>query len=229
MNDTRKAESSYFFHRPSCSRCKALHTDCEYNAEAGESRWSALRRKSNMLERERDEARELVAALHSRTESEAQDIYNRVRSSTFSDDMGALIQEVRDATSPRPRLQQQLRPHQQHQDASLHQLDRQQQHAQQSQQMPQQQTMFSQSNLGPGHPAPGPQLPPLRSIVDMPPAGISDVSHPLPQQFPPLQQPIRHGSLTSGMSSGSYSSVSSSDGHSVSPREEALPNQGLFN
>ncbi|KAL1582856.1 hypothetical protein WHR41_08668 [Cladosporium halotolerans] len=119
--------------RPSCSRCKALHTDCEYNAEAGESRWSALRRKSNMLERERDEARELVAALHSRTESEAQDIYNRVRSSTFSDDMGALIQEVRDATSPRPRLQQQLRPHQQHQDASLHQLDWQQQHAQQSQ------------------------------------------------------------------------------------------------
>lgn len=207
--------------RPACSRCRALKTDCEYNAEEGESRWSALRRKSNTLERERDEALEVLRLMQSRPEHDAQDIYRRIRSSADTKSLSSLIREVRDAVAaaasaddshahPQPQPQQQPQPHQE---------------------------TNQQPNLPPrtyGTPATSPttsgpaqQLPPLRSVVNMLPTGI--MQQPLTQHNPtrPTHSSQRQSSRASGMSDRSYSSISSSDGHlSASPREEQAPGWG---
>lgn len=195
-------------HRPACTRCKTLHTDCEYNAEEGESRWSALRRKNRTLERERDEARDLVALIHSSPEPEAQELYRRIRSETRGEDVGALVHEVREAiesesSSQQSRQQQQYRP----------------------------QAAFPQAGYDPVNILPPTQLPPLRSIVDMGPSsgGLAQqqpLPQPLSQPFPPTRPAYRQGSLASAVSNTSYSSPSSSDGHenpSLSPREDPLP------
>lgn len=67
-------------------------------------------------------------------------------------------------------------------------------------------------------PTAGPQLPPLRSVVEVPEGDHNSTQ--LPQPFPHFPQ--RNMSLGSNVSSGSYSSLSSSDGYggqSLSPRE----------
>lgn len=83
----------------------------------------------------------------------------------------------------------------------------------------QNQGFFAQpSYTSPSSPTAGPQLPPLRSVVEVPAGGHNSAQ--LPQPFPHIPQ--RNMSLGSNMSSGSYSSLSSSDGYggqSLSPRE----------
>ncbi|KAM0724075.1 hypothetical protein Q7P37_000255 [Cladosporium fusiforme] len=182
--------------RPACTRCKTLHTNCEYNAEEGESRWSALRRKNRILERERDEARELVSAIRSRPELEAQELHRRIRADTHGDDIGALIYEVRVAMNA---------------DASSRQ------------QQDQHQVSFSQA----GSNAPAPQLPPLRSVINIPPAGGGVIQQPLPQPSPPSRPAHIQGSFASAVSSASYSRVSSSDGHGqqISSPSEGPPSE----
>lgn len=78
-------------HRAICSRCRALRTECSYNAEEGESPWSALRQRIRMLERKRDEARDLLSQIQSKPEIGAYEIYRCVRSRTPTGDMSALI------------------------------------------------------------------------------------------------------------------------------------------
>ncbi|KXL41907.1 hypothetical protein M433DRAFT_362901 [Acidomyces richmondensis BFW] len=85
--------------RPACSRCQALRTDCAYEAEEGESRWSALRRRNQILETERAELRELLSYLQSRPEAEAQDIFARIRNATGQEDVFAILRDYRDADS----------------------------------------------------------------------------------------------------------------------------------
>ncbi|KAM0697474.1 hypothetical protein Q7P36_002328 [Cladosporium allicinum] len=229
--------------RPVCSRCRALRTDCGYNAEEGESRWSALRRKIRTLERERDEARDLLLQIQSRPELEAQQIYHRVRSHTPTSDMGALIQEVTNAIpanglqrDERPQLQQQQHEHhqlpqfqqrqhsqnelQQQQQTPLHQQHQQQQ----QQQQPNTATFYQGSYTPSGQTAN--QLPPLRSIVEVPVSGTDAANL---QQLPPgmhylgmAQLPPRKTSQTSGTSSTSHSSLSSleaPDHPTLSPRD----------
>ncbi|KAK4627322.1 Nitrogen assimilation transcription factor nit-4 [Fulvia fulva] len=81
--------------RPTCSRCQNLRTDCHYEAEEGESRWSALRRRNQILEAERDQLRELMAFVQNRPEAEAQDIFQRIRSSSY-DDVFMLLRAIKD-------------------------------------------------------------------------------------------------------------------------------------
>lgn len=80
--------------RPSCSRCQSLHTDCTYEAEEGESRWSALRRRNQILETERSELRELLSFLQSRPEAEALEIFDRIRRG--QEDVFDILRDFRD-------------------------------------------------------------------------------------------------------------------------------------
>lgn len=96
--------------RPSCSRCQNLRTECQYEAEEGESRWSALRRRNQLLEQERDHIRELLAFVQTRPEAEALDIFQRIRTSSY-DDIFLLLRQVRDgAYGIQPNMQQHLPP-----------------------------------------------------------------------------------------------------------------------
>ncbi|EME46540.1 hypothetical protein DOTSEDRAFT_51990 [Dothistroma septosporum NZE10] len=91
----RRRKSRCDGQRPTCSRCQNLRTDCHYEAEEGESRWSALRRRNQVLEAERDQLRELMAFVQNRPETEAQDIFQRIRSSTH-DDLFMLLRAIKD-------------------------------------------------------------------------------------------------------------------------------------
>ncbi|GAB7335552.1 hypothetical protein MBLNU13_g07890t1 [Cladosporium sp. NU13] len=80
---------------PVCSLCQASGRECEYNTGEGETRWAALQRKNRELERERDEARELLALIQSLPDAEAQVIFRRVRLHAQSMDIGVFVQQVR--------------------------------------------------------------------------------------------------------------------------------------
>ncbi|KAK3616464.1 hypothetical protein LTR56_025932, partial [Elasticomyces elasticus] len=72
-----------------------LRTECIYEAEEGESRWSALRRRNQILETERAEVRELISYLQMRPEPEAQDIFQRLRNGPGPDDFFTLLRQLR--------------------------------------------------------------------------------------------------------------------------------------
>ncbi|KAK0256310.1 hypothetical protein LTS09_008841 [Friedmanniomyces endolithicus] len=91
----RRRKSRCDGERPSCSRCHTLRTDCAYEAEEGESRWSALRRRNQILETERTELRELISYLQTRPEPEAQEVFQRIRSGG-PDDIFALLRQLRE-------------------------------------------------------------------------------------------------------------------------------------
>lgn len=224
-----------------CSRCQALHTECGYDVEEGESRWSALRRRNRTLERERDEARDLIAQMQSRPEPEAQDIYHRLRTETHASDLGAFTHESTSAIidgilkqQPQPQQTQKDPQHRRsHQNLHLQQQLNQQSQEQQEQQLTQRQTLPKPPHqqdlsafLQPGYTITEStnQLPPLRSIVEVPTAGNNTTQQQLPQPFPPTR--YRKMSQVSAMSSGSYSSLSSSEGHSrqsLSPKTNQPP------
>ena len=75
-----------------CTRCQTLHTECLYEAEEGESRWSALRRRSHQLEQERDDLREILSWLLVRPEQEAQEALQRIRGTGYDELLGAARQ-----------------------------------------------------------------------------------------------------------------------------------------
>lgn len=82
--------------RPTCSRCQALRTDCVYEAEEGESRWSALRRHYKTMETERDDLREILTFLQSQPEPEALEILHHIRSSDTQESSSTILQMVRE-------------------------------------------------------------------------------------------------------------------------------------
>lgn len=85
--------------RPSCSRCQTLRTDCAYEAEEGESRWSALRRRNQRLETERAEVRELMTYMQTANDAEAHEIFNRTRGGGY-DDITNILRQVREGELP---------------------------------------------------------------------------------------------------------------------------------
>ena len=81
--------------RPVCARCQRKELTCEYDVEEGEpTRYSALKRKYDEVMDENERLRELFDYLSNRPESEAQEIWKRIR---FSGDVQEVIQAVRDA------------------------------------------------------------------------------------------------------------------------------------
>ncbi|KAK0951307.1 hypothetical protein LTS01_025304 [Friedmanniomyces endolithicus] len=86
-------------HAPICSRCRTLRTDCIYEAEDSESRWSALRRRNHILVSERADVRELMAYVQSRPEPEACEIFARVRHNSY-DDVFKLLRQLMDGELP---------------------------------------------------------------------------------------------------------------------------------
>lgn len=84
--------------RPTCSRCANLRTDCHYEAEEGESRWSALRRKNHLLEAERNDLRDILTSLQGSSEPEAIDLLHRIRT-TPVDVLPALLRQIRGETA----------------------------------------------------------------------------------------------------------------------------------
>lgn len=78
-----------------------MRTDCQYEAEEGESRWSALRRRNQVLEAERDQVRELLAFVQTRPEPEAMDIFQRMRQ-THYDDVLLLLRQIKENTMGMP-------------------------------------------------------------------------------------------------------------------------------
>jgi hypothetical protein len=204
-----------------CSRCQALHTECEYNIEEGERRWSALRRRYHAIERERDKAQDLIAQMQSRPESEARKIYHHIRTGTHASDLDAFIHEttsvVSDGALRQPPQQGQSYRYQQPGGNPENLQHQQQQHQQSQQQLPQQlrPEFFSQS----GHTVTGStyQLPPLQSTVggkEVPTASIDTTQEqqPSPQRLSLSTQ--RNVSQVSAMSSSSCTSLSSFAGYS---------------
>lgn len=92
---TRTLRMTFATARPICSRCQALRTNCVYEAQQGESRWSALRRRHKDVENDRDDLRELLSFLQMRPESEALHIFNRIRTGGF-EDLLRLIRHARE-------------------------------------------------------------------------------------------------------------------------------------
>ena len=71
--------------RPRCSRCTTLQTRCLYDANEGESRWQALRRRNRVLESKQAEIRELLQHLRTCPESEALVTLKFIRTTTHED------------------------------------------------------------------------------------------------------------------------------------------------
>jgi hypothetical protein len=183
----------------------------------------------------------LLSQIQSKPEIEAQEIYRRMRSHAPTSGMSVLIHDVTGAIPPSSLQQDQLLRHQyqqqqqggalydqQHEDHHLPRLQQCQQpqvsqqnpHRQHQQQQPQNPNPFFQS----GYTGTGVanQLPPLRSVVKVPVSGIDPVQQPALGFQPTAQRQGRKTSQASGMSSGSHSSISSSeayDQHSLSPQE----------
>ena len=185
--------------------------------------------------------------LQLRPELEAQQIYHRVRSHTPTTDMGTLIQEVTSAMhangvqrDERPQQQQQQgRAFYDQQHPDNHQLPQLPiiQHPQQNELQSQphqplhpQHQQSTQPNTATFYQSSCPnagqatnQLPPLRSIVEVPVSSTDAAnSQQLPQSlhFPPMPHlQARKTSQTSGISSASHSSLSSMDAHELSPRD----------
>ncbi|KAK5168106.1 uncharacterized protein LTR77_006674 [Saxophila tyrrhenica] len=100
----RRRKSKCDGHRPVCSRCSALKTHCTYEAQEGESRWSALRRRKKDVESDKDDLTELLTYLRDAEEPEATDVFHQIRSSGF-DNILRVIRHARQdghsiATSP---------------------------------------------------------------------------------------------------------------------------------
>jgi len=79
----RKRKSRCNGQRPSCTRCRTLKTECIYEAEEGESRWSALKRRSQCLEYECSNIRMLLDQLRSTSGPEALDLFHRIRNNGY--------------------------------------------------------------------------------------------------------------------------------------------------
>jgi hypothetical protein len=214
-----------------CSRCQALHTECEHNAAEGESRWSALRRRYHTLERERDEARDLIAQMQSRPEAEARKIYHRIRNKTHASDLDASIHETTSVMSDgtlRQQPQQRQSYHYQQPEGNHEDLQH-QQRQQPQQQLSQQQR--SKVSFQSGHTATRSthQLPHLRSTVggkELPTASINTTQEQQPSPQRLLFSTPRNMSWVSAMSSSSCTSLSSFTGYSrqfLSPRIDQLP------
>nr|POE56338.1 hypothetical protein CFP56_50882 [Quercus suber] len=96
-----------------CQQCRrrksrALRTECIYEAEEGESRWSVLRRRNQMLETERADVRELFDYLQTRPDVEAHDVFNRIRHGGY-DEIFNVLQQLRHG-GPAPGLSQMTYP-----------------------------------------------------------------------------------------------------------------------
>lgn len=72
---------------------------------------NALRRNNNTLQRERDEARHIIALIRSRPESEAQSLYRLIRSSQHDRDVETMIHEMQETAIPQNAVERQLQQH----------------------------------------------------------------------------------------------------------------------
>ncbi|KAK3074868.1 hypothetical protein LTR53_002322 [Teratosphaeriaceae sp. CCFEE 6253] len=183
-------------YRPTCSRCRTLHTDCAYEAEEGESRWSALRRRNKLLETERTELRELISYLQTSPEPEARDIFQRIRSGG-PDHVFALLRQIREGHAP-------------------HEVHHMAQQQQQSPQSPWQPPQFTQHASGTveltpsSNPSEQQRLPPISTMFAV--SGSyepSPLSTPLLSGNPNFQEPCSARSRGSRPSISSYHSLSS--------------------
>lgn len=201
-----------------------------YNAEEGESRWSALRRRNQVLEGERDEACELLTLMQSQPEIEALEVYHRVRTHPQDNDMSTLIHDARRICAATASPQQ---PPQHQQAPYSHQFQQRDHHQRiKPQTRPQQQRSLNTSD-GPSASATGTtsQLPPLRSIIQdlhTPAASSNAKQQTTPETSSPARPAQHQISQASGMSNRSHLSLSSSDRqeqYPLSPREASPPNR----
>jgi len=65
--------------RPICTPCKTRKTDCSYETQPDETRYSALKRRTENLEKESQAYKELLTNLRVRPEGEAQNLLQRIR------------------------------------------------------------------------------------------------------------------------------------------------------
>lgn len=71
--------------RPICTPCKTRKTECQYETQPDETRYSAIKRKTENLEKEAQDYKELLTNLRVRPEEEAQEILQRLRTTrTFN-------------------------------------------------------------------------------------------------------------------------------------------------
>ena len=166
-----------------------------------------------------------------RPELEAQEIYHRIRTDTHASDLGAFFHEATndsvDVTlqhKPQQQERQQNQQHKRNPESLQHQQQQQRPHQHIPQYPSQQQDLNTFLQTAYTTTGPTKQLPPLRSIAGIPTTGIDTTQQQPPQSFRTLTQ--RSMSQVSAMSSGSYTSLPSSDGdseQSLSPKADRLP------
>jgi len=80
--------------RPICTPCKSRKTECSYETQPDETRYSAIKRKTENLEKESQAYKELLTSLRVRPEGEAQDLLQRIRNTrTFN--IGSVLDAAR--------------------------------------------------------------------------------------------------------------------------------------
>lgn len=80
--------------RPICTPCKSRKAECSYETQPDETRYSAIKRKTENLEKESQAYKELLISLRVRPEDEAQDLLQRLRNTrTFN--IGSILDAAR--------------------------------------------------------------------------------------------------------------------------------------
>lgn len=75
-------------HRPSCARCAKKSATCRYDVEPDISRLTSIRKRTEALQAELDLSKKLINHMHTCSDTEAQEIIRRLRTSGIAKSLG---------------------------------------------------------------------------------------------------------------------------------------------
>lgn len=92
--------------RPTCSKCQDIGTECHYETEKGESRWSALKRQKQALEAEHHRVVAIMERLRTSPEGEALDLFHHLRQGEYDNALEIVLQNTGEGipTAPSPNV-----------------------------------------------------------------------------------------------------------------------------
>jgi len=80
--------------RPVCTPCRSRSTECQYETQPDETRYTAIKRRTDNLEKEAQDYREVLTNFRVRSEEEAQQLLQHLRTTkTFN--IGAVLDVLR--------------------------------------------------------------------------------------------------------------------------------------
>lgn len=84
---------------PSCSRCATKGAICNYDVEPNVARSTSLRRRHDALQDEVEQLRRFIGLLHDRSDTEAMELFRRVRTTIDPSEVVKSFLAARDDTS----------------------------------------------------------------------------------------------------------------------------------